>query len=231
MNNTLKCCVIIVSLLSLAACSSKAVKHDFSTVAPQVQAPPIPSNGSIYQNGFDIRLFEDQKARRVGDIITVTLAERMDASKSASTSTTKDDDVNIANPTLFGSLLDFPGRLRQQGWDFTLENRLLAEREFSGEGDSEQSNALTGSITVTVVEVMANGNLRIRGEKMLNINQGEEFVRFSGIIRPVDISPDNTVLSTQVADAKIIYTGEGAIANANSQGWLSRFFSGKWWPF
>ncbi|MGD8525667.1 MAG: flagellar basal body L-ring protein FlgH, partial [Thioalkalispiraceae bacterium] len=105
------------------------------------------------------------------------------------------------------------------------------EREFAGEGSSTQSNSLTGRIGVTVVEVMSNGNMKVRGEKLLHLNQGDEFIRISGIVRQVDVRSDNTIPSTLVANAQISYGGNGALAEANSQGWLSRFFSSSWWPF
>jgi flagellar L-ring protein precursor FlgH len=82
-----------------------------------------------------------------------------------------------------------------------------------------------------VAEVLSNGNLLVRGEKRLTINQGDEYIRFSGIVRPSDIGPDNTVLSTSVADARIAYTGKGTLDESNSSGWLARLFNSKWWPF
>ena len=105
------------------------------------------------------------------------------------------------------------------------------DRSFDGSGNSSQSNQLTGSITVTVAQRLSNGNLLVRGEKWLTINQGQELVRISGIVRPQDIGQDNSVPSTRVADARIAYTGRGSLADANTQGWLSRFFSSKWMPF
>jgi len=113
----------------------------------------------------------------------------------------------------------------------TLEQALSSNKNFSGEGESAQSNNLTGSITAMVVEVLPNGNLRIEGEKTIAINQGDEHVRVTGIVRPVDVRTDNTVSSTLVADAVISYGGNGVIADASEMGWLSRFFNSKWWPF
>ena len=98
-------------------------------------------------------------------------------------------------------------------------------------GDSSQSNSLSGNITVTVAAVHPNGNMLVRGEKLLTLNQGAEVVRISGLVRPVDVTPQNTVLSTQIADAQITYSGTGAIAQSNQQGWLARFFNSPYWPF
>ena len=102
---------------------------------------------------------------------------------------------------------------------------------FDGAGDSSQSNQLSGEITVTVAEVLPNGNLVVQGEKWLGINQGNEFVRLRGIIRPVDISATNTVQSIQVANAQLYYGGTGALQDSNTPGWLSRFFNHPVWPF
>jgi flagellar L-ring protein precursor FlgH len=112
-----------------------------------------------------------------------------------------------------------------------LNNEIAGDRSFSGQADSSQSNRLDGSITVTVAERLPNGNLVVRGEKMIQINQGEELIRVQGIVRPVDIGPQNTVPSTKIADARISYGGKGTLADANRPGWLSRFFNSPWFPF
>ncbi|MDH5183551.1 MAG: flagellar basal body L-ring protein FlgH, partial [Gammaproteobacteria bacterium] len=104
------------------------------------------------------------------------------------------------------------------------------DQAFDGSGSSAQSNSLQGTISVSVMEVLANGYLVVRGEKILSLNQGDEFIRVSGIIRPEDVSPDNTVQSTKVANVQIIYGGTGALADANRDGWMSKFFK-KVWPF
>ena len=103
--------------------------------------------------------------------------------------------------------------------------------DFSGDGASSLSNSLSGSITVFVAEVMPNGNLVIRGEKKLTLNQGDEYIRVTGIVRPMDVTPDNTIASTKVANAEIFYSGDGSINDANRMGWLARFFNGSMWPF
>ncbi|MCW9058353.1 MAG: flagellar basal body L-ring protein FlgH [Gammaproteobacteria bacterium] len=199
---------------------------------PMVQAPPT-DNGSIYQSGYEVRLFEDNKARRVGDVLTITLQERTQASKSASTETTKSSDVNIANPTLFGASPQFnvPGVVPlDSNRGNSLETGISSGTSFAGEGDASQSNSLTGNITVTIADVLPNGNLVVRGEKWLTLNNGEEFIQISGIVRPQDISTGNTVASTQVADARITYSGKGQLADTQRSGWLTRFFNSAIWP-
>src|SRR3569623_28252 len=200
--------------------------------APQQETLPPATEGAIFQAGREISLFSDTKAQRVGDMITIILVEKTQASKKASTNSSKDQDVAMDNPTLLGAPLSFgmPGNLPLNGRKLDLETKIKGTRAFKGEGDSSQSNQLQGQITVTVAEVLPNGNLVVRGEKQLTINQGDEMIRFAGIVPSAAIGPDNTVLSTLVAAAKISYVGKGTLADANSMGWLGRFFNSSWWP-
>jgi flagellar L-ring protein precursor FlgH len=181
------------------------------------------SAGSIYQAGYETRWFEDLTARRVGDILTVVLVEKTDAKKSAVTGTDRDTRIEMPNPTLFGRTPSIGGR-------DVFENNVESSTMFDGEGDSAQSNKLDGTITVSVAQVLPNGYLVVQGEKWIGINQGDEFMRLRGIVRPVDIRADNTVLSTQVGNAQIAYGGTGVLADTNRQGWLTRFFSTIVWP-
>jgi flagellar L-ring protein precursor FlgH len=181
-------------------------------------------NGSIFQTGRSVRLFEDNKAFRIGDVLSVTLMESTNASKSAETNTDKDDEVDISASAIFGSTgPTINGNL-------ALSNSINGEREFSGSGDSAQSNSLRGEIAVTVVDVLTNGNLLVRGEKIIGLNQGSEFIRISGIVRPQDVSTDNIVVSSKVANSRIFYGGGGVIAESNTRGWLSRFFDSPVFP-
>ncbi len=220
--------VILLLNLLVSGCSTthKAVSDpDFAPVRPIATMPLPISDGAIYKAGYSVSLFEDTKAHRVGDIITIILQESTNASKSANTTTAKDSEISLAAPTIFG---------RGVGWrsdSEILSASVDAERDFSGTGDSAQSNSLSGYISVTVVEVLRNRNLVVRGEKLLTLNQGSEHVRVSGIIRATDISPDNTVLSSQLANARFVYGGQGVIAEANTKGWLQRVFDSNWWPF
>jgi flagellar L-ring protein precursor FlgH len=218
----------IALLATLTACGAAPTRDDrdpeWAAAAPiepeMAQATP----GSIYRSGYDGGLFADQRARNVGDILTVVLVERTNARTSASTSTKKDSSTSIDGPTLLG-------RPVTVGGTEILNASLGGEREFSGSGDSAQSNRLEGNITVTVAQRLSNGNLVIRGQKRIALNRGEEFVRIQGIVRPADIATDNTIASSRVADARIVYSGKGELASANSQGWLSRFFNSVLHPF
>lgn len=229
-NQWLHLIVLAVSVLTLSGCMGGNLKRgdpEYAMVMPQPAPPPEMNNGAIYQTGYVSPLFEDNKARRVGDILTVLLQEATNASKSASTKTAKDSSATIAEPTIFSKT--FP--LNSDWGSYGLEGSLSGKRENDGSGTSTQSNKLSGSVTVTVAQVLANGNLVVQGEKWVQLNQGKEYVRLRGVVRPSDVTPTNTVLSTQVADAQISYGGTGAIADANAAGWLARFFLSAIFPF
>jgi flagellar L-ring protein precursor FlgH len=174
-------------------------------------------------------LFEDVKASRVGDIVNVLLAERTDASKSNDTSVTKSNDSTITNPVLGGKARDKVGSIN--GYDFNLGFGFESDQAFAGSGASNQSNQLSGSIAVTVIEELPRGNLIVQGEKWISLNQGSEYIRIRGIVRKSDISSSNTILSTQIADARIGYGGTGAPSDASKMGWVSRFFNSVLQPF
>ncbi|MHA6205489.1 flagellar basal body L-ring protein FlgH [Dyella soli] len=216
---------IVLSMALLAACGMQPTRDDraWAATPPQEPTAPAPTDGSIYHAEQGMELFNDARAHRVGDILTIALVESTQASKKASTNTSKKDKANIAAPTLLGQSVTLNGK--------PVDISTSGDRSFGGSGDSSQSNQLTGSITVTVAQRLSNGNLLVRGEKLLTINQGQEQIRISGIVRPQDIGQDNSVPSTRVADAQIAYTGKGSMADANTQGWLSRFFSSKWMPY
>lgn len=144
--------------------------------------------------------------------------------KSAVTATSKDTSVSIGAPTLFGMPVTVGGRE-------ILGSELGSGQNFAGSGNSAQSNALTGSMSVLVTEVLPNGTLVIRGEKRLSLNQGSETMSIEGLVRPTDVAPDNTVRSDRVANSRIRYGGSGVLADANSMGWAARFFNSGWWPF
>ncbi len=222
---------IVIAVIGLLSGCASTPPYDPMAFAP---TKPLPANsleqrnGSLYQDNTSIVLFEDVKARRIGDIITVVLTEKTNASKKAKSSTAKGSSIEMANATLLGRPFHVPAPW-DSDVDLTLENRVDSSQKFDGEGDSSLSNTLSGNITVTVAEVLTNGYLVIKGKKRMTINQGDEYILFSGIVRPTDISADNTVPSTLVANAMISYTGEGALAEANQMGFLTRFFN-KWWP-
>lgn len=215
--------LIVVGAWMLTACVMlpTAPEPEIST-PPEVEAAP--SNGAIYQAGQGLTLFEDQKARRVGDTLTVLLVETTTAKTSAATSTSKKTDSSITGPKILGQSVTYNGIE-------ILDNSLGSAHTFDGSGDSTQSNTLAGNIGAVVVRRLANGNLVIRGEKRMQLNQGDEYVRVEGIVRPQDIAADNTIPSSRIANARIAYSGRGTLAESNAKGWLARFFSSEWMPF
>ncbi len=218
--------LIGMAVLLLAGCMDMPVRDDpkFAPTYPTSPPPSSQNNGAIYQAGYDVALFQDNKSRHVGDMLTVVLVEKTAASKSASTNTAKDTKLNVGTPTVFGAPVTLGGK-------DILGASATSSDSFAGKGDSSQSNSLSGNISVTVAKVLPNGNLMVSGEKSLTLNQGREFVQISGIVRPVDILSDNTVLSTQLADARIAYSGQGAVHDSNTMGWMARFFNNGLWPF
>jgi flagellar L-ring protein precursor FlgH len=183
--------------------------------------PKTTVDGAIYDTSSNLFLFEDVKARRVGDLITVVLEESINASKSASTEADKDSSVDLPAPTLFG----------KDGPLDALVNSIDSAQEFNGEGETTQENSIEGNITVMVHQVYPNGYLLVKGEKLIELNEGSEVVRISGIVRPVDVTTDNTVLSNQVANAQITYKGKGIVTDSSKPGWLTKFFFSALWPY
>ncbi|QIZ76784.1 flagellar basal body L-ring protein FlgH [Ferrimonas lipolytica] len=218
---------LLGALLLLGGCASHFPEPEPEPDQPQWAPPKLnysqvqPEHGSAYRSDFMLNLFTDRSAYRVGDILTVALDEQTQASKKADTSTSKLSNLQTgfsANTTL-GS-----------GLDDSLTGTGSVGNDFSGTGSSSQQNKLSGSITVTVAEVLPNGVLLIRGEKWLRLNQGDEYLRILGLVRPDDIDNDNTLSSQRIADARIIYGGKGAIADSNRMGWAQRYFQSPWFP-
>ncbi len=221
------CCATAV-LLTVAACHTThprkdGSKDDDGTAWTQDAAVPA-TNGAIFQYGRDVALFENPIAHHIGDLVTIELNEATTAQKNAVTTTTKNTTDALPGMTLLGSAATIHGTP-------ILSNNIADASKFDGEGASSQSNSLTGGIQVTVVKVLPNGNLLVRGEKQIWLNQGQEYVRLQGVIRPIDLAPDDSISSLKVANARISYGGKGAVNDANTAGWLSRFFNSPWTPF
>ncbi len=189
---------------------------DYSVTMPAPPPPaPVVANGSIYQAATGYApLYEGWRAKRVGDPLTIMLTERTFASKSASSKLDSKGNVGITPPAV-GPLSFVPPNALQAG----------GLRGFTGTGTADQSNSLSGEVSVTVAAVYPNGTMLVQGGKRVTLNRGDEFVQIRGIVRMADIDADNRVPSTRVADAQIAYTGKGAVDRASRQGWFSHFFS------
>lgn len=220
---------LVIATLVLQACAhgpdsvETDSRSEFRSAALNYEMPPPPP-GAVYNAAGSFDLFMDLRARSVGDILTVLLVERTNASKESSTSTARGSSVDTGFPVIGGVPITLNG-------EPILNNEFESDTTFDGQADSSQSNRLDGSITVTVAARLPNGNLLVRGEKLITINQGEEFIRLEGIVRPIDIGPANTVASTKVADAAISYSGRGNLQATNRPGWLTRFFNSPWFPY
>ena len=206
----------------LAACSS--VRQAIAPPKPPADPPrlELPQNGfkgeagGVFVPTIPWIPVSDNHAFRPGDVLTVTLDESTQASKSANTSTGKDSNLNL-----------------QTGGSMGLQNKASMDlgRSFTGSATSTEQNALQGAVTVVVVDVTANGLLRVQGEKSLYLNQGEELIRLVGYVRATDVDRNNNVSSQRVADAHIAYSGRGSLNDSNTPGLLTRFFNSPWFPF
>lgn len=176
-------------------------------------------NGSLLKRAKLLNLFQDRRAYHVGDILTVLLNEETQSSKKANTGIDKKSDTGGTYSAAFPNFTE--------SGSFGIG----ANRSFNGTSSASQQNTLNGAITVTVSSVLATGALRINGEKWIKLNQGDEYIRLSGLIRIEDIDRSNRISSQRIADARITYSGRGALAESNQQGWLSRFFNSGWFPF
>ena len=227
--DTLNIMAITAVLFLLSACQSTqshdAMPNDpfYAPIIADMPRQKITEDGSIFQADMANSLFADVKARRVGDIIMVRLQENTRATKSAGTTTSKEAALDV-NPIigLGGEAINIGNQSIQLGLD--------SSNEFSGDASANQSNNLVGNISVTVVQVLPNNNLLVRGEKWLTLNNGDEYIRLTGVVRPADVSPSNEIVSTKIANARIQYSGTGTFATAQKEGWLTQFFSSQWWP-
>lgn len=193
-----------------------------TTARPASGPSVLSANGTIYQPGYvgqpgyaPRALFEDRRASAVGDILTININETTAASKKSDSTAAR----TSGNDTSITAVAGLPGK-GLQGMNLGTKSA----SSFNGKGDSASNNAFTGTISVTVIEVLPSGNLVVSGEKQIGINQGSEFVRFSGVVSPDRIAVGNVVSSTQVADMRVEYRGNGYIDEAQTMGWFQRAF-------
>lgn len=193
------------------------VQQPMSARADLQVRPAGPANGSIYRTGFGTQaLFEDRRPRYIGDILTIVVSENINASKNSAADASRSGSASSVLgliPKLIGGLISSD-----------LDAEASGKNTMSAKGGANSRNTFNGVITVTVVDVLVNGNLLVSGEKQMLINQGTEFIRFSGVVNPRTVSASNTVPSTQVADARIEYSAKGYIDEAQTMGWLQRAF-------
>jgi len=214
----------LMLLPALSGCAAMGDVRPYKPLPPMemVVATPAPATaGAIYQANTGLALFSDHKARNVGDILTIFLTENTIAQSSADTTVNKNSSMAVEAPMFLGH--------KDVNGEFSAS--LSGKRGFTGNGKSAQSNRLQGQVTVTVTQRLPNGNLVVAGEKNLRLNQGNELVQIQGIVRAADIGADNTIASSKVANAQIVYGGRGTLAQSNAMGWLARFFNSGLMPY
>jgi len=223
-----KLSLVMISVLALSGCMNNRAMpnrvNDFSPVMPQTLISEKVVDGSIYSGGMNDGLFGDRKAFRVGDLITILLRESTAAEKSADNSVSR----STSNDALSALQLERLGKAG--GFPLSTDSTLGSSISNDGSGSTTQKNQLGGDITVSVVNVLPNGNLVVRGEKLITLTNGDEYVQVSGVIRPDDIQPDNTILSKRIANAQITYSGDGQINDAMKMPSLASLFL-KYWMF
>lgn len=209
--------MLVLAPLVLAGCAvtPSTIVQGPTTIRPQAAAPVAAGNGAIFQAAAYRPLFEDRRARMVGDILTIRIVENTNAAKSAATSASKSGAASVSVPTLFGVPASTTAKLGVSA---------TGDTEFEEAGDASASNNFTGTIGVTVIDVLPNGNLVVSGEKQIALDKGTEFVRFSGTVNPDTIITGNVVSSTQVADARVEYRTNSKIDRATVTSMLTRFF-------
>lgn len=195
----------------------------YAPIEPAEAPAQMVITGSLYNINTSNSLYSYIPLFGIGDTLTVLLEEEASAQKTAASNIASDNEYELEPITVPGGTLSINGN--------EVEFGLSQTQGFSGNSDADQSHSLNARITVSVVNILSNGNLVVRGEKWLVINNGKEYIRVTGIIRPRDISETNTVNSYQIADARIEFSGSGDQADVQTQGWLSSMFNGSLWPF
>lgn len=223
----MKSCMIrhisISVFLAMTGCStyvSNIEGQAFAPIDPPVKlSSPQPANGSIFHSSQNGLFATDQRARRVGDILTVSFNETYSATKAQTASSSKADNFGVTLPTGLPNI--FTGGFDKDAGGNGAGLSAGTTRSFAGAGNAVQSNSFSGLLSVTVVRVFENGNMEVAGQKELMLNNGNEYVRVRGVVRPEDVSANNIVSSNRLADAQIRYTGTGQLADSSKQGWLS----------
>ncbi len=207
-------------LISLLRQREDAISGDPSWAELHPPRPPdhyVSATGSLFSTPKSQNLYDDTKPRGIGDIVTVLLEEKTQAKKSASSDANKSSDLSM-DPLEMGGLETTIG---ESNFSYTASH----DNKTRGSTSADQSNSISGSISVEVIDVLVNSNLIIRGEKWLTLNTGDEYIRLSGTIRQDDISKENTVDSTRISNAHIQYSGTGDRQDTQDQGWFARFFN------
>lgn len=231
----LVCILVFFNLLACSSVPKPSESYQKYITPPGNIVKETKSSNSLFDNRGS--LFEDPKARRLNDLVTIKVIENISGTNDAQTNTSRDSQANYGIDSLFGMNLDFNLQnafllkdFYKSGNTFAPVTKGNAKSEFKGKGDTQRSGKLVGTITAKVIEVLPNGNLVIESRKEIVINNEKQILSVKGIIRPEDVEADNTIFSYKVADAQIYYSGEGVIGEKQRPGWLARFLD-TIWPF
>ncbi len=224
--------IVTLALAVLSGCSTapeRMQKFSYEPAYPvNMGAQPQAKNGSLFQGNQNMSLFDDARAHRVGDIITINLIENFKAKKKDESKYSRNNDIDPGGVSMFGR--SDKQILQQAAGLFSPLKVTGSKTAFQGKSDVKQDSSISGKIAVMVTEVLPNGNLVVRGEKWITVSDGDEVVRFAGIIRPQDIQPDNTIDSTKVADVRLIYQDTGYAGDVTRPSAAQKWFA-KYWPF
>jgi flagellar L-ring protein FlgH len=206
------CCAVLSGCVTM---NPRVEVVEPTNVIPHTPPPPVVANGAIFQQAQYRPLFEDYRARHRGDTLRVEIVEKVVASQKSTSSVDKSGKVDAKVNALAGIKPSALSRLSAEG---------SSSNSFSGKGETENSNDFFGSISVIVVDVLPNGHLLIAGEKQIGVNSNVDVLRFSGQVDPLLIRAGNTIPSAQIANVRVEHRGRGQQADAQTIGWLSRFF-------
>ena len=195
---------------------------------PVYPPPATRTEGSLFSDDLRPDLFTDLRAQNVGDIVTINVVESSKASKQAKTKLGRESTIGGGVQALLGFESEIPGQASTPTADGLVKGAFTSE--LNGSGKTTRTESMTAQISARVLKILPNGNLVIRGSREITVNYEKQYIVIQGVIRPQDISPDNTILSNYIADARIDYTGKGDISRQQRQGWLARGIN-YIWPF
>lgn len=230
--------IAIAALAALTGCSAGQTRSEppwpaaTPTARAMDQVEPTKSSTSLWHSGAELtKAYDDHRARRIGDLVTVVVVESSEASREASTDLGRDTEVDFGIDTMLGAPdhLGLPD-LYKGGNDFSPHVAASTSNSFSGGGSTKRKETLRTNVAARVIEILHDGNMIVEGRRQVEVNNDIQYIYVRGMARPVDISPNNTISSSSLADAEIVYNGTGAIANEQKPGWGYRFFSAIW-PF
>jgi len=226
--------IMTVSLLLLTGCANDALSvlpdkvpaYSPAQLAPAVAAKP--TEGSLFRESSTVNYYRDLRAFRVGDIVTISIAESAQASKQATTNLGDDYSMSAGVTSLLGYETLIPHRAA--GFDPSEALDAKTATTFKGSGTTTRKETMTAQMSARVIQVLMNGDLMIRGTREIVVNQEKQYIVLEGIVRPSDISSDNSISSSYIADARIWYTGKGVVSTKQQPGWMARILD-QIWPF